>query len=116
MTLRKNAELKGRARMRAELVEVTAMLHRTGKVSDEELEETTFAMLGRDALPKTPLMAPKDIARVRERAKVSQAVMAGFLNVSVSTVSQWERGDRRPGGAALKLLHVVKNKGLDALR
>ena len=110
------AELKGKARLRAEIVEMTAMLHRIGKVSDEELEKTTFAMLGRGALPKVPAMSAKDIARVRERAKVSQAVMAAFLNVSVSTVSQWERGDRKPSGAALKLLHVVKNKGLDALR
>ena len=38
------------------------------------------------------------------------------MNVAVDTVGQWERGGRRPAGAALKLLHVVRNKGLDALR
>ena len=42
-------------------------------------------------------------SKVRERAGVSQAVLAGFLNVAVNTVSQWERGERRPTGAALKL-------------
>ena len=45
-----------------------------------------------------------------------QAVMAAFLNVAVSTVSQWERGERHPTGAALKLLHVVKRNGIDAPR
>jgi putative transcriptional regulator len=53
---------------------------------------------------------------VRERAGVSQAVLAGFLNVAVNTVSQWERGERKPTGAALKLLHVVKRNGIEALR
>ena len=33
-------------------------------------------------------------AIVRERTGVSQAVMAAFLNVAVSTISQWERGER----------------------
>ena len=31
-------------------------------------------------------------------------------------MSQWERGERRPTGAALKLLHVVKRNGNEALR
>jgi putative transcriptional regulator len=38
------------------------------------------------------------------------------MNVAVSTISQWERGERRPTGAALKLLHVVKRNGIDALQ
>ena len=79
------------------------------------LEQTTIRMLGRDALPKVKLLSPGEIAKVRERAGVSQAVMAGYLNVAVSTVSQWERGERRPTSTALKLLHVVKSKGLDTL-
>ena len=95
---------------------MTETLHRAGAVSAAELEQTTFKMLGRDALPKVTSLSPMEIVRVREQAKVSQAVLAGFLNVSVSTVSQWERGDRQPSGSALKLLHVVKTKGLEALR
>jgi putative transcriptional regulator len=70
----------------------------------------------RDALPKVKPLSPREIAAVREVAGVSQAVLAGFLNVGVTTVSQWERGLRRPTGTALKLLHVVKNRGLEALR
>ncbi len=105
-----------KARMRAEIVEITQGMHRAGLVDDAELEKTTIAMLGRDALPKCASLSPAQIVRVREAAGVSQAVMAGFLNVAVSTVSQWERGERRPAGTALKLLHVVKVKGLEALR
>jgi putative transcriptional regulator len=106
----------GKSRLRAEIVEITQGMHRAGLVDDADLQKTTIAMLGRDALPKVANLSPTDIIRVREAAGVSQAVMAGFLNVAVSTVSQWERGERRPTGTALKLLHVVKAKGLEVLR
>lgn len=105
-----------KARMRGEIVEAMRGLHKVGAVSDGELEKTTLRMLGRDALPKVEPMSAKDIARVRERAGISQAILAGFMNVAVNTVSQWERGERRPTGAALKLLNVVKRSGIEALR
>jgi DNA-binding transcriptional regulator YiaG len=34
----------------------------------------------------------------------------------VNTVSLWDRGERKPTGAALKLLNVVKRNGIEALR
>jgi putative transcriptional regulator len=110
------AEPRGKARIRSEIVEMSRALHKVGAVSDAGLQKTTLRMLGRDALPAVTALSPSEIVAVRERAGVSQAVMAGFLNVAVSTVSQWERGERRPTGAALKLLHVVKGKGIEALR
>jgi len=102
--------------MRAEIVEAMRGLHKVGAIGGAELEKTTLRMLGRDALPRVTDLSPAEIAQVRERAGVSQAVLAGFLNVAVNTVSQWERGERRPTGAALKLLHVVKRSGIEALR
>ena len=60
-------------------------------------------------------LSPKDIAAIRERAGVSQGVFASYLNVPAALVSQWERGDRRPTGAAVKLLSLVKRKGLEAI-
>jgi putative transcriptional regulator len=118
MTAKGNAKggLKGRSRMRSEIVEAMRGLHKIGAVNDAELDKTTLRMLGRDALPKVPDLSPTEIVEVRERAGVSQAVLAGFLNVAVNTVSQWERGERRPTGAALKLLHVVKRSGIEPLR
>lgn len=105
-----------KTRLRTEIVEISRGLHKIGAIDDAELEKTTLRMLGRDALPKVVPLSPAEIARVREKAGVSQAVMAGFLNVATQTVSQWERGERHPTGAALKLLHVVRTKGLDAVR
>ena len=108
--------LRGKARLRSEIVEISRGLHKIGAISDAELEKTTLRMLGRDALPKVAKLLPSDIIKVREQAGVSQSVMAGYLNVAVNTVSQWERGQRRPTGAALKLLHVVRRSGFEPLR
>lgn len=115
-TSKAKGELRGKARLRTEIVEAMRGLHKIGAVSDAELEKTTLRMLGRAALPKVDDLSPAEIVKVREQAGVSQAVLAGYLNVAVNTVSQWERGERRPTGAALKLLHVVKTKGLEAVR
>ena len=114
--MKAKSELTGKARLRSEIVEMTRAQHALGMVSDAELEQVTLRMLGADALPKVPPLSPAEIAKVRERAGVSQALMAGFLNGRPHTVSQWECGERRPTGTALKLLHVVKLKGLETLR
>jgi putative transcriptional regulator len=107
---------RAKSRMRGEIVEAMRALHKVGAVSGEALEKTTLRMLDRDAPPKVGSMSPSEIAAVRQRTGISQAVLAGFMNVAVNTVSQWERGERQPTGAALKLLNVVKHNGLDALR
>jgi putative transcriptional regulator len=60
-------------------------------------------------------LAPEEIAEVRKQAGVSQAVFARYLNVSVNLVSQWERGEKQPRGASLKMLNLVRKKGLEAI-
>ncbi len=60
-------------------------------------------------------LSAKDIAEIRKDAGVSQGVFASYLNVKTNVVSQWERGERRPSGTAVKLLSLVKKKGLEAI-
>ena len=60
-------------------------------------------------------LTPADIRSIREKEHVSQAVFAAYLHVTTSLVSKWERGDKRPQGASLKLLNLVKRKGLDVI-
>jgi putative transcriptional regulator len=45
----------------------------------------------------------------------SQAVMAHHLNVATKLVSDWERGVKRPSGPSLKLLTIIKAKGLEVI-
>jgi len=70
-----------------------------------------------DALCLTPVapLAPDAIKALREGEGVSQAVFARYLNVSTSVVSKWESGEKRPSGAALKLLSLIREKGLAAV-
>jgi putative transcriptional regulator len=63
--------------------------------------------------PAARPLKPREIAGIRKALGVSQAVFAGLLNVPKPTAISWERGARRPSGAALKLLHLAqKNPAL----
>lgn len=55
---------------------------------------------------------PEDIRAIRAETLASQAVFARYLGVTPGLISQWERGEKSPSGPALKLLSLVKNKGL----
>lgn len=52
---------------------------------------------------------------MRDRFKLSQAVLASVLNTSLSTVRQWEIGEKHPSGPSLKLLDLLDRKGLEGL-
>jgi transcriptional regulator with XRE-family HTH domain len=62
-------------------------------------------------------LAPEEIKALREREQVSQPVFARYLNVSRNLVSDWERGVKRPGGPALRLLldRLKKRAAIDRL-
>ncbi len=49
-------------------------------------------------------LTPEDIRALRLRERASQAVFARHLNVTAGLVSHWERGEKLPRGASLKLL------------
>lgn len=70
-----------------------------------------------DELCLTPIekLSPAEIKAIREEANASQTVFARYLNVSPIVISQWERGERSPSGTSLKLLTLVKNKGLECI-
>ena len=59
-----------------------------------------------DALCLAPVQAysSKKIRALRDRYKLSQAALASVLNTSLSTIRQWEIGDKHPSGPSLKLL------------
>lgn len=67
-----------------------------------------------DEMCLTPVeeLSPSQIREIRERERASQAVFARYLNVTTGLVSQWERGEKRPRGASLKLLTLVAKNGL----
>jgi len=55
---------------------------------------------------------PNSIVRLRRRHKLSQTALAKYINTSVYSVQKWEQGTNKPSGPALKLLHIIEEKGL----
>lgn len=85
-------------------------LHEAGAIDKRTLREFDETCL----VPATPLQ-PEEIRAIREAERVSQPVFARYLNVSKNLVSDWERGKKRPGGPALRLLSIIQRKGLEAV-
>lgn len=83
-------------------------LHRAGAMN-----QLTMREFDRLCLPPVESLPPEQIKQIREANHISQSVFAALLNTSVSTVQKWETGQKRPTGIALKLLHLVRDKGLE---
>jgi putative transcriptional regulator len=79
------------------------------------MDQVTLREFDRLCLPPIEPLKPEQIKQIREEARVSQAVFAAILNTSLSTVQKWEIGQKRPTGTALKLLHLVRKRGLESV-
>lgn len=84
--------------------------HQSGAIDKQTMREFDEA-----CLTAADPLAPAEIRAIREREHLSQPVFARYLNVSKNLVSDWERGVKKPGGPALRLLTVVQKKGLQAI-
>jgi putative transcriptional regulator len=72
-------------------------------------------MRGYVELCTVPELTAVDVARIRHSVHASQNYFARMLNVSPSTVQQWESGAKKPSGVAAKMLTVVEKHGLAVL-
>ena len=77
------------------------------------LEDSIAHTRGKLSLKTTVLPAPPpqasagEIRALRRQLKMSQAVFAATLNVSIKTVQSWEQGVRAPSDAALRLIQIA---------
>ena len=60
-------------------------------------------------VPKVSVSS-KDIQQIRKALNVSQSVFAKLLNVSLSSVRQWEQGIRQPSGSTMVLLELLQRE------
>lgn len=79
------------------------------------LDKATMRQFDVACLTAVDQLKPQAIKRIREEARMSQAIFALALNVTTSLVSQWERGEKRPSGPSLKLLALADKKGIRAI-
>lgn len=87
--------------------QIAADLYKAGAIDTQTMREFDIK-----CLPPVKAYTPSQIRRIRLRNKVSQAVLAAFLNTSTSTIRQWEQGLKRPSGISLKVLSLVDHHGL----
>ena len=99
-----------RSEVFAAIHETMESLHEVGAIDKRTMREFDEACL-------TPVrvLSPEEIKTMRLREHISQPVFARYLNVSKNLVSDWERGVKKPGGPALRLLTVDGEKGLKAI-
>lgn len=76
------------------------------------MDKKTMRAIESFCLTEVRTMTGSEIQALRLREGVSQAVLAQYLNVGTKLVSDWERGAKKPSGPSLKLLTIVKAKGL----
>jgi putative transcriptional regulator len=98
------------SRLRDTAIEIANDLYEAGIIDATTMREYK-------ALEIIPVeqLSPIEIKQLRLKEKVSQAVFALYLNTSLSTVRQWEQGNKNPRGTSLKLLNLIKRKGLQAV-
>jgi putative transcriptional regulator len=103
------------SRLTQALLETAGDMRTAGILDKATHDRITVRHLGAEKTPKMAPLRPAQIRAMRERANMSQAVFARYLNLTVGYVSQLERGTKRPTGAALALLNVIRRKGIEAV-
>ena len=101
---------KFRSKIAAAMHRSMTDLHEIGAVDKQTMRD-----FDRRCLTKITPLTAKEIRAIREAAGVSQAVFAHHIGVTTGLVSKWECGDKSPSRMALKLLALVKSKGLDVV-
>lgn len=97
--------------------EAAAAIHETatGLYEAGVIDKRTMREFDDSCLTPIHEFTPGEIRALREREQVSQTVFAHHLNISKDSISQWERGEKRPAGPSLKLLSLIERKGLASI-
>jgi putative transcriptional regulator len=88
-----NPRTKPKTRLLAAVRQSARDLHAAGFIDRRRMRE--YDVLCLDTMPKYPRAK---IRALRARHRLSQAVFASVLNTSLSTVRQWEIGEKQPSG------------------
>ncbi len=103
------------SRVTAELLEMASDMHATGLLPDAAYDKITMRHMGKNAQADTAELTGDEIRAIREKARLSQAVFAHHLKLTVGHVSKLERGAERAKGPTLVLLDVIRRKGIEAI-
>lgn len=105
----------GSGRLDSELLEMADAQHRLGIMDEAVHQKITARHLRSSELSTARPITADQVRELREKAHLSQAALARYLNMTSGYVSQLERGTTQAKGPALALLNVIRNKGIEAL-
>jgi putative transcriptional regulator len=97
---------KSRSRVAAEILEGLTELEQT--LRDRIPLDQKFTVRTVELVLKPKSMDSEEIRFLRLSLKVSQAVFAAVLGVSVDLVQAWEQGRREPNDSMLRMLHIFQ--------
>ena len=103
------------SRLTQAILETADGMCRVGVMTDDTHAKITLRHLGKQPIATPDPMSGEEIRSLRERERLSQAVFARYLNLTVGYVSQVERGAKQLNGPALVLLDVIRRKGIGAI-
>ena len=114
-TTKETKRRTAQSRLTQALLETAHDMHSSGLMTTAAHGKITMRHAGDIPPPSSVTFTGEEIRALRERAHLSQAVFARYLNLTVGYVSQLERGAKRPSGPALVLLDVIRRKGIGAI-
>ena len=94
----------------AAIHETAEGLHQAGIIDKRTMRKFDLA-----CLEPVHSFSADEIRELRMRESLSQPIFAHYMNVSKNLVSDWERGIKKPSGPALRLLTIIKEKGVQAV-
>ena len=92
------------------LHEAAEALHEYGLI-----DAATMTEFDESCISPVEELSAEEIKGIREREQISRPAFAKFLNVSNRQVWDWENGVEKATGPALRLLSIIKYKGIDTL-
>jgi putative transcriptional regulator len=102
-------------RLTEALLETAEGMRRIGVMNDAASEKIKIRHLGPTPPSTAAPISGEEIRELRERAHLSQAAFARYLNLTVGHISQLERGTKQPKGPALALLNVIRRRGVEVI-
>ena len=106
----------GASRLAEALAETADGMFRLGIMDAETHRRVTAQRIPEAERPiEIPVPSAEDIRAMRHKANLSQAMFARRLNLTPGYISQLERGVKRPTGAAVVLLNLIRKRGIDAI-
>ncbi|PKE32977.1 transcriptional regulator [Rahnella sp. AA] len=97
---------------------IAQQFHESGTVSQttmREINKIVDEAIQEEKLKAFAESSAQRIRALREKEKISQGVLARLINMSANSIQKWERDETKPTGAALILLMLIEEKGLQVI-